>query len=93
MKKIKYLFEIIVISMLIVGCGGESGGSCCLDEEPYTMTLYENDTVQVYPGDTLTPLDQPTVIDVTHTYNSNIKNISIIVGTARLIRGDYEITN
>lgn len=57
------------------------------------ISLAVGDTVQVSTGDQLLPLSEKTVIDVTHVLEDGTKTVTILSGTARLIRRDHVLVN
>jgi hypothetical protein len=88
MKRIKYLILTISI-LLFTSCSG--GGSDAYYEAADVITMEIGTTYSVNPSDKVIPLSSNTVIDVVHTINNNTKEVTLVSGSAELIRGDYSI--
>lgn len=86
----KYLFVFLAMYML-TGCGGSSGAGSEADEAGQTLVADPNTEVQVSQGDSLMPLSEDTEIRVRHEYTTDQKYITVLSGSASLVRGDYEL--
>jgi uncharacterized lipoprotein YehR (DUF1307 family) len=89
MKKIKYLISLLAV-ITFTACGG-GGSSQAYYEAGEVVNMEVNTTYSVNPSDKVIPLTQDTVIDVVHTIDNNTKEVTLISGSAELIRGDYTI--
>ena len=92
MKKLQLLTLTTLSLLLLAGCGESSNKSVFGDtaaDGVYTMNA--GDTSQVMPGDILEPNDANTRIEVEHILDDDTKYVTIIEGSATLLRGSYAL--
>ena len=78
---------MILAVMVISGCGSE--GDFEMQEKKTTLEANPEKELQVNPGDSLIPAGEDTKIRVSHDYSTDTKHVTILSGSAELIRGDY----
>ena len=92
MKTIKILSIVSLFVLLLAGCGEE--------QNKYVLGANANDSVtvmnegersQVLPGDAIEPNTANTRIKVEHKLDDNTKYVTIIEGSATLLRGSYAV--
>jgi len=92
MKKLQSLTITALTLLLLAGCG-EKGNENALEETPQDsiVTLNTGDSSQVLEGDLLEPNDENTRIQVEHTLEDDTKHVTILEGSATLLRGSYAV--
>lgn len=80
--------------MIFTGCsdGGASFDGESLTVQPKEVTLVVGEEMTVEVGDKL-QTDNNTVINVIHEIDSPLKKVTLLSGTATLIKGDYVLLN
>ena len=86
--KIKKYSIALCVAIGLIGCGGDAK----FETQNNARSLTIGETVIVYTGDKVIPENEETVIDVEHTLNDNTKSVTLISGSASLLRGDYAIS-
>ncbi|MEA3352923.1 MAG: hypothetical protein U9Q33_03770 [Campylobacterota bacterium] len=86
----KNIFIPAVTALFLSACGGGSESSF---KNAQTIQDLELDIpVRVYEGDTLTKNDENTTINVSHEIENDIKIVTLLSGSATLLRGElYEL--
>jgi len=86
----KSIISIILISTTIMffGCNGDAS----FENEMESITLSIGKEVDVQEGDKIIT-GEDTVINVVHEVDSSTKKVTLISGTAELIKGDYVVVN
>lgn len=79
---------LIATSIILIGCGGD--GNASFDGKSNGLVVGK--AIPVEPGDKLIT-DKNTVINVIHEVDSTTKLVTLISGTATLIRGNYDIVD
>ena len=83
------IVKIILATTLFMFIGCSGGGKSTQTSEAIPLAVGEEVVVQ--EGDKLIT-NEDTVINVVHEVDSPIKRVTLVSGTAELLRGDYEIT-
>lgn len=75
----------LILVMLLSACGGD------FDEEQSSVRLFlqPGDEVEVFRGDELTSPSEEMRIKVRHEQQGDRKFVTVLAGTAELVRGDY----
>ena len=89
MKSIIIMASVIA-ALTFFGCSGNDGA--LFEGDSKTVSLNIGEEMLVSEGDKL-QAGEDTVINVIHEVDNPIKKVTLLSGTAELIRGDYEITN
>jgi len=89
--RIKHLLIAIPVILFITACGGGGSGEESSNNE--SIILEQNSSIVVRSGDSLNPLTEDTLIEVTHTINDETKEVKILQGSAEFIKGNSEISN
>ena len=84
---IKLTFAFSILLALLGGCGEGSNKSVFSNE---TITMSLNTAYEVHEGDKVTP-DGESKIVVNHVLDINTKTVTLLSGSATLLRGSYEI--
>lgn len=97
-KEIIYIFSILLMMFLVVGCGSDSSSnnesvieqpdnneSNETTQTPSTIEMESNTTYEVYSGDTLTTSSASEII-VDHEYGNDFKTITLVSGSASITR-------
>jgi len=86
-KSVRHAFRISALALVVLlsACGGD------FDEEANSTRLYlqQGDEVEVFRGDELTSPSEDSRIAVRHEQQGDRKFVTILAGTAELVRGDY----
>jgi len=91
-KKIQTLTLVTLIVTLFTGCGEESNKYVFGDTSTgAAITMNIGDTSQVLEGDVLEPNSASTRIEVEHIIDDGTKYVTILSGSATLLRGSYAI--
>jgi len=83
-----------VISMMtagalaLAGCGGGSNGSGGTE----AVSMVVGEAVSVYPGDSVTPTDDAARIAIRHQVGEEVKTVTLLEGSADLLRGEYQLS-
>lgn len=92
MKKLQ-IFSITTLAlMLLAGCGESENKTVFGDtatDGAYTLSV--GDSSQVLAGDILEPNSASTQIRVDHTLDDGTKYVTILIGSATLLRGSYAL--
>ncbi len=80
---------LIATTMTLLGCSGDGGGSFAQSQK---IELVIGEEITVEAGDKLIA-DENTVINVVHEVDATTKKVTLLSGTATLIKGDYVIVN
>lgn len=87
LESVSHAFRISVLALVVLlsACGGD------FDEEQSSTRLFlqPGDEVEVFRGDELTSPSEESKIAVRHEQQGDRKFVTILVGTAELVRGDY----
>jgi hypothetical protein len=77
----------LIVMMLLSACGGG------FDEEPNNARLFlqPGDEVEVFRGDELTRPSEDSRIAVRHEQQGDRKFVTVLAGTAELVRGNYYV--
>jgi hypothetical protein len=83
LKKNLWIVVIVAAGMLLFsGCEGK------FEDKVSAESMELNTAYTVYPGDEVVP-DGPVEFSVKHTLSDDVKTITIVSGSAILLRGDY----
>jgi len=80
---------LLAITIMFIGC---SDGSASFEGASEELELIIGEEMSVQEGDQLLT-EEGTVINVVHEVDSPIKKVTLLSGTAKLIRGDYVVLN
>jgi len=91
-KKIQTLTLSIVLATLFIGCGEESNEHVFGDtSKDAAITMSIGDEQQVLAGDVIEPNSASTRIEVEHIIDDDTKYVTILSGSATLLRGSYAV--
>jgi len=90
MKSIKIAILLSALMIFFSACGN-GGGAEFAGQEEVAMVIGE--TLEVQSGDEIVPEDAQTNIKLTHEYGNPIKKVTLLSGSATLIKGNYEVSN
>ena len=91
-KKIQTLTLSIALATLFLGCGEESNEHVFGDTSTdAAITMNVGDEQQILAGDVLEPNDASTRIEVEHIIDDDTKYVTILEGSATLLRGSYAV--
>lgn len=90
-REITYLLSIPFIAMSFIACSDQSSGS--FEKTQASIELQADEPVAVYTGDTLVKNEEDTTIKIRHEATQNTKTVTLLTGSATLLRGDYELSN
>lgn len=79
---------LLAASILVLAACSDSGGSGSSQGTPEVETLQTGDTAEVFEGDELEHTSDDTRVQVRHEEDTDRKFVTILSGTAELIRGD-----
>ncbi|MDL0431354.1 hypothetical protein QPM17_09455 [Marinobacter sp. TBZ242] len=86
-KSVRHAFRTSALALVVLlsACGGD------FDEEQSSTRLYlqQGDEVEVFRGDELTSPSEDSRIAVRHEQQGDRKFVTMLAGTAELVRGDY----
>ena len=68
---------------VVTGCSSDS------KNKNDAVAMMVGETLSVYPGDKITPGSEDTRISIRHEVGREIKNVTLLAGTAELVRGTY----
>ena len=92
MKKLQLLTLTSLSLLLLAGCGESSNKSVFGDTTTDSIsTLSIGERSQVLTGDILEPNDANTRIEVEHILDDDTKYVTILEGSATLLRGQYAL--
>jgi len=77
-----------LLLLLVAGCG-ESSNKSVFGESDAIVSLYAGQEQQIQDGDRLVPDDANTKIRVRHVLDDDTKYVTILEGSATLLRGQY----
>ncbi|MFC4259160.1 hypothetical protein ACFOZ5_08980 [Marinobacter lacisalsi] len=77
-----------MLTVSLTGCSGGGGGGDDSDD-PTVDILNTGDTAEVFEGDELEKTTEEARIEVRHEEASNRKFVTVLSGSAELVRGDY----
>lgn len=81
-----------LLAMFITGCGEESNKAVFGDSAAdAVIVMGVGDSTQVLKGDILEPNNGSTQIQVNHTLDNDTKIVTILSGSATLLRGSYAV--
>lgn len=94
MKNIAKYSIASLLALVIAGCSGDAGFSG--EEEKVeavinSVELVQGESVDVKAGDTLSPANEETEINVEHIIGEDIKKVTLLAGEATLIYGSYDL--
>lgn len=79
-----------LVALVVGGCSGDSEFTSEITPiVKESKTLVIGESVEVNPGDTLSPNNDETKIDVEHIIGSEKKRVTLLQGEATLIYGNY----
>lgn len=90
MKNIQKYSIATLLAFLIGGCSGDAGFSAD-EEKAKSAELVIGEAVEVQKGDTLSPANDATEINVEHIIGEDIKKVTLLAGEATLVYGDYSV--
>ncbi len=84
----KYLINIMAIIALagLSGCEFPDGHSTTSKVDKAEI-VEAGSTVKVYPGDTVTPLDASTQVEVDQVYADGYSSVTVVSGSVEITRG------
>jgi len=92
MKRLQLLSITTLSLLLLAGCGESSNKSVFGDTATDSIsTLSIGERSQVFTGDILEPNDANTRIEVEHILDDDTKYVTILEGSATLLRGQYAL--
>lgn len=77
----------LVLTLSLTACSG--GDDSSVSDAPTVDLLNAGDTAEVFEGDKLEKTTDEARIEVLHEEASNRKFVTVLTGTAELLRGDY----
>lgn len=81
-----------LLLLLVAGCGENSNKSVFgTNKDGEIISMFEGETTQVQEGDKLVPDNAKTRVKVEHILDDNTKYITILSGSATLLRGSYAL--
>lgn len=88
-----YRLTLTTLSLLLLAGCGESENKTVFGDTATdgVYTLKVGESSQVLEGDTLEPNDANTRIEVEHILDDNTKYVTILSGSATLLRGQYAL--
>ena len=75
---------ILAGALLLAGCGHDSKSSSV-----EKVSMVQGEALSVYPGDSIAPGSDETRISIRHEVGEEVKSITLLQGSADLLRGDY----
>ena len=91
-NKIQTLTLFALLATLFIGCGEESNEHVFGDTSTdAAITMNVGDEQQILAGDVLEPNDASTRIEVEHIIDDDTKYVTIVSGSATLLRGAYAV--
>jgi len=91
MKNIQKYSLATLLAFIIGGCSGDAGFSEDEEKVVNSVELKVGEAVEVQKGDTLSPANDTTQINVEHIIGEDIKKVTLLAGEATLIYGDYKV--
>ena len=92
MKTIQTLSITSLLLLLLAGCGEDQNKHVFGENANDSITVMNvGDSSEVLEGDTLEPNTADTKIKVEHIIDDNTKYVTILSGTATLLRGAYAV--
>lgn len=83
MKSLTLKALIAVSAILVIGgCNVDNSSNL----EKNNAIYYAGSTVSVYDGDTVTPLDDTTEVEISHFYGDDYKSITVLSGSIKVVR-------
>lgn len=91
-KKIQKYSIATMVAVLFGACSDDASFSSQV-EEPIakSIELVIGESVEVNTGDTLTPANEDTEINVEHSISEDIKKVTLLKGEATLVYGSYAV--
>lgn len=77
---------ILAGALLLAGCGNDSKSSGV-----EKISMVQGEAVSVYPGDSIEPGSEDTEISIRHEVGEEVKSVTLIAGSADLLRGKYAV--
>lgn len=77
---------MVGVLLLLIGCN--SSGSFNKNTQTI-LPLSVGEELEVLSGDTISPADEQTRIELRHVLGTDKKFVTLVSGTAELIRGSY----
>ena len=78
---------ILAGALLLAGCGHDSKSSSSVEK----ISMVQGEAVSVYPGDSIAPGNDETRIAIRHEVGQEVKSVTLLAGSAELLRGEYAI--
>mgnify|MGYP005866646493 CR=1 FL=1 len=92
MKKLQSLSITALTLLLLAGCSESNNKTVFQNADADGVyTLYAGEKSQVLPGDVLEPDGADTRIKVEHILDDDTKYVTILSGSATLLRGSYAL--
>ena len=92
MKRVKLLSTTALSILLLAGCGEGSNKSVFgTDAGDAIINMYQGETTQIQKGDKLVPDNANTRVKVEHILDDDTKYVTILEGSATLLRGSYAL--
>ena len=82
----KLIMATLAGALALAGCGDDNRGG-----GKETVSMVVGEAVSVYPGDSVTPGSDDTRIAIRHQVGEEVKTVTLLAGSAELLRGDYAI--
>lgn len=82
------LLWALALTLSLTACSG-GGDNSLVSDTPTVDVLNAGDTAEVFEGDELEKTTDEARIEVLHEEASNRKFVTVLSGTAELVRGDY----
>lgn len=85
---IKNLLLSISAALILSACGGD-GSEGSLENDSIVLEL--NEPILVYAGDSLEKSSEDTTVNIVHDLTNDTKTVTLLTGSATLIRGGYTL--
>ena len=86
------IISMLLISISTVFFGCSDNGNASFENEVESITMIIGQEMNVEEGDKVIT-GEDTVINVVHEVDSSIKKVTLLSGSAELIRGSYVVVN
>ena len=91
MKTLKLLSATALSILLLAGCEQNNKSVFGTDTGDAIISMYQGETTQIQKGDKLVPDNANTRVKVEHILDHDTKYVTILEGSATLLRGSYAL--